>query len=41
MIKEVILALVLAGLFTLLGSIAEYKYNLIENWNETSTITYE
>jgi hypothetical protein len=34
MIKEIILAVVLAALFAVLGSIAEYKYDLIYNWVE-------
>ena len=41
MIKEVVLALVLAALFTVLGAIAEYKYHLIEDWNETRELAYK
>ena len=41
MIKEVIMALVLALVFAILGSIAEYKYDLIYNWVESNTIVNE
>ena len=41
MIKEIILALVLALVFAVIGSIAEYKYDLIYNWVETNTTVNE